>query len=67
MVKNSFNEKTYVVYTHSLELPPHRGNSNVHMYLQHNVTENKEENYLEICIFQVLYSLYFVFTSIKHP
>ena len=23
------------------------------MYLQHNVTENKEENYLEIYIFQV--------------
>ena len=36
---------------YTLELP-HRVNSNV--YLQHNyVTENKEENYLEIYIFQV--------------
>ena len=41
---------------YTLELPQ-RSNSNV--YLQHYATENKEENYLEIYIFQV-------FTSFKH-
>ena len=38
MVKNSSNEKTYVVGTHAPTI---------------YVTENKEENYLEIYIFQV--------------
>ena len=42
MVKNSFIEKTYVVGTH--------WNCLIEVY----VTENKEESYLEINIFQVL-------------
>ena len=43
MVKNSFIEKTYVVGTHwQFQCAPTT-----------YVTENKEENYLEIYIFQV--------------
>ena len=48
MVKNSFIEKTYVVGTHwncLIEAIP--------MYTYNIATENKEENYLEIYIFQV--------------
>ena len=44
MVKNSYIEKTYVVGTHWNCLIED---------LQTYVTENKEENYLEIYIFQV--------------
>ena len=43
MVKNSFIEKTYVVGTHSNRL----------IEATTYVTENEEENYLEIYIFQV--------------
>ena len=49
MVKNSFIEKT-LCCRYTLELA-HRGNSNV--YLQHYFNKNKEENYLEIYVFQV--------------
>ena len=48
IVKNSFIEKTYVVGTHwncLIEQFPYVPTT--------NVTENKEENYLEVYIFQV--------------